>query len=182
MLSSPFSYLRGSALPMAYDVWGSPATGLAVQLCGDAHLGNFGLFGSTERRLVFDINDFDETLPGPWEWDVKRLAASLEIAARENGVVKRDRLAMGRAAAARDRIAMRMFGGQSNLEVFYASADADEIQRGLPERPQPRQRATLAKGAAKARTRDSMQALGKLTRIADGRPRIVAGPPVVVPL
>jgi len=182
MLSSPFSYFRGSALPMAYDLSGTPATGLAVQLCGDAHLGNFGLFGSTERRLVFDINDFDETLPGPWEWDVKRLAASLEIAARENGVVKRDRLAMVRAAAARYRIAMRMFGGQSNLEVFYASADADEIQRRLRNRLTSRQRATLAKGAAKARTRDSMQALGKLTRIADGRPRIVADPPLVVPL
>src|SRR5258706_7735564 len=89
MLSSPFSYFRGSALPMAYDLSGTPATGLAVQLCGDAHLGNFGLFGSTERRLVFDINDFDETLPGPWGWDVKRLAAAPGIAARENGVVKR---------------------------------------------------------------------------------------------
>src|SRR5216683_870060 len=182
MLSSPFSYFRGSALPMAYDLSGTPATGFAVQLCGDAHLGNFGLFGSTERRLVFDINDFDETLPGPWEWDVKRLAASLEIAARENRIVKRDRLAMVRAAAARYRIAMRMFGGQSNLEVFYASADAGEIQRRLRNRLTSRQRATLAKGAAKARTRDSMQALGKLTRIADGRPRIVADPPLVVPL
>src|SRR5215813_111036 len=131
MLASPFSYFRGAALPMAYDLSGTPATGLAVQLCGDAHLANFGLFGSAERRLVFDINDFDETLPGPWEWDVKRLVASLEIAARENGVVRRDRLAMVRAAAARYRIAMRTFAGQSNLEVFYASADIGELQRAL---------------------------------------------------
>ena len=182
MLASPFSYFRGAALPMAYDLSGMPATGLAVQLCGDAHLGNFGLFGSAERRLVFDINDFDETLPGPWEWDVKRLLASLEIAARENGVVRRDRLAMVLAAAARYRIAMRTFAGQSNLEVFYASADIGELQRALRNRLSSRQRATLSKGAAKARTRDSMQALGKLTRIVDGRPRIVADPPLVVPL
>src|SRR5262249_26294551 len=182
MLASPFSYFRGAALPMAYDLSGTPATGLAVQLCGDAHLGNFGMFGSTERRLVFDINDFDETLPGPWEWDVKRLAASLEIVARENGVVRRDRLAMVRAAAARYRIAMRTFSGQSNLEVFYASADVGELQQRLRDRLASRERARLAKGAAKARTRDSMQALGKLTRIVDGRPQIVADPPLVVPL
>jgi hypothetical protein len=182
MLASPFSYFRGAALPMAYDLSGTPVTGLAVQLCGDAHIGNFGLFGSAERRLVFDINDFDETLPGPWEWDIKRLAASLEIAARESGVVRRDRLAMVRATAGRYRIAMRTFGGQSNLDVFYASADIGELQQALRNRLTPRQRAALAKGAAKARTRDSMQALGKLTRIVDGRPRIVADPPLVVPL
>src|SRR5258708_2051844 len=182
MLASPFSYFRGAALPMAYDLSGTPATGLAVQLCGDAHLGNFGMFGSAERRLVFDINDFDETLPGPWEWDVKRLAASLEIAARENGVAGRQRLAIVRAAAARYRIAMRVFGGQSNLEVFYASADVGDLQRRLASRLTSRQRARVAKGAAKAQTRDSMQALGKLTRIVNGRPQIVADPPLVVPL
>src|SRR5262245_35042526 len=167
---------------MAYDLSRTPAIGLPVQACGDVHLGNFGLFGSTERRLVFDINDFDETLPGPWEWDVKRLVASLEIAARENGVVRRDRLAMVRAAAAKYRIAMRTFAGQSNLEVFYASADIGELQQTLRNRLTPPQRATAAKGAAKARTRDSMQALRKLTRIVDGRPQIVADPPLVVPL
>jgi hypothetical protein len=182
MLASPFSYFRGAALPMAYDLSGTPATGLAVQLCGDAHLGNFGMFGSAERRLVFDINDFDETLPGPWEWDVKRLAASLEIAARENGVAGRERLAMVRAAAARYRIAMRVFSGQSNLEVFYASADVGDLQRRLASRLTSRERAGVAKGAAKAQTRDSMQALGKLTRIVDGRPQIVADPPLIVPL
>jgi len=182
MLASPFSYFRGAALPMAYDLSGTPATGLAVQLCGDAHIGNFGLFASSERRLVFDINDFDETLPGPWEWDVKRFATSLEIAARDNGVARRDRLAMVQAAAARYRIAMRTFSAQSNLDVFYARADVDELQRMLRTRLTARQRATVAKGAAKARTRDSMQALEKLTRIVDGRPRIVADPPLVVPL
>src|SRR6266568_240903 len=182
MLASPFSYFRGAALPMAHDLSGTPVTGLSVQACGDAHLGNFGLFGSAERRLVFDINDFDETLPGPWEWDVKRLAASLEIAARDSGIGKRGRIAMVRAAAARYRIAMRAFAGQSNLEVFYASADVDEVQRRLRGRLTAQQRAQLAKGVDRARTRDSMQALDKLTRIVDGKPRIVADPPLVVPL
>ena len=182
MLASPFAYFRGAALPMAHDLSATPATGIAVQACGDAHLGNFGLFGSAERRLVFDINDFDETLPGPWEWDVKRLAASLEIAARDNGIGKRDRTAIVRAAAARYRIAMRGFAAQSNLEVFYASADIDALRRRLQDRLTARQRTRLAKGVTKARTRDSMQALGKLTRIVNGRPQIVADPPLVIPL
>jgi uncharacterized protein (DUF2252 family) len=182
MLASPFSYFRGAALPMAHDLSGTPATGLAVQACGDAHLGNFGLFGSAERRLVFDINDFDETQPGPWEWDVKRLTASLEIAARENGLRKRERTAMVKAAVARYRIAMREFAGRSNLEVFYASADIDALQRQLSSRLSSRQRSRLTEGIAKAHTRDSMQALQKLTRIVDGRPQIVADPPLVIPL
>src|SRR5262249_40717067 len=133
MLESPFAYFRGAALPMARDLSETPVTGLAVQACGDAHLSNFGLFGSAERRLVFDINDFDETLPGPWEWDVKRLAASLEIAARDNGIGRRERGAIVRAAAGRYRQAMRTFAAQANLAVFYASADVDEIQRRLQE-------------------------------------------------
>jgi uncharacterized protein (DUF2252 family) len=182
MLASPFAYFRGAALPMANDLSETPATGIAVQACGDAHLANFGLFGSAERRLVFDINDFDETLPGPWEWDVKRLAASLEIAARDGGIGKRERTAIVRAAAARYRIAMHDFAGQSNLEVFYASADVDTIRRRLQGRLTARQQARLAKGVTKARTRDSLQALGKLTRIVDGRPQIVADPPLVIPI
>lgn len=182
MLASPFAYFRGAALPMASDLSATPVTGLAVQVCGDAHVSNFGLFGSAERRLVFDINDFDETLPGPWEWDVKRLAASLEIAARDNGVGKRQRNAMVRAAAARYRIAMGEFAGQSNLDVWYASADVDEVLRRLRNRLSARQRQNLTKGAAKARTRDSMQALAKLTRVVDGKPQIVADPPLVIPL
>ena len=160
----------------------APATGLSVQACGDAHLGNFGLFGSAERRLVFDINDFDETLPGPWEWDVKRLTASLEIAARENGLRKRDRTATVQAAAARYRTAMREFAGMSNLDVFYASADIDAIKRQLQDRLTSRQQSRLAKGIAKAHSRDSMQALQKLTRIVDGKPQIVPDPPLVIPL
>jgi len=182
MLASPFSYFRGAALPMASDLSTTPATGLAVQACGDAHLGNFGLFGSAERRLVFDINDFDETLPGPWEWDVKRLTASLEIAARENGIRKRDRTAMVRAAAARYRMAMRQFAGQSNLDVFYASADTDRVMARLRGRLSSRQRTRLTRGIEKAHSRDSMQALQKLTRVVNGRPQIVPDPPLVIPL
>src|SRR5690242_3933597 len=182
MMVSPFTYYRGAALPMASDLATTPVTGLAVQACGDAHLGNFGLFGSAERRLVFDINDFDETLPGPWEWDVKRLTASLEIAARENGVRKRDRTAMVKAAAARYRVAMREIAGMSNLDVFYAIVDTSAIQKQLQDRLTSRQQSRLAKGIAKAHTRDSMQALKKLTRIVDGKPQIVPDPPLVIPL
>src|SRR5215468_9094292 len=134
MIESPFSYFRGAALPMAYDLSHTAATGLPVQACGDAHLGNFGLFGTAERRLVFDINDFDETLPGPWEWDVKRLTASLEIAARDNGIVKRQRNAIVRAAVGQYRVAMGRFAGESNLNVWYASADMTDLVRRLSDR------------------------------------------------
>jgi len=182
MLESPFSYYRGAALPMAADLSTTPVTGLAVQACGDAHLSNFGIFGSAERRLIFDINDFDETLPGPWEWDIKRLAASLEIAGRDNGFSKRERAGIVQACARRYRAAMRNFSGQSNLGVWYASADTDLLQEQLRSRLKQSQRRRLAKGLAKARTRDSMQALEKLTRIVDGRPQIVADPPLVIPL
>jgi len=182
MLASPFAYFRGAALPMANDLATTPLTGIAVQVCGDAHVGNFGMFGTAERRLVFDINDFDETLPGPWEWDVKRLAASLEIAARDNGIKTRQRTAMVRAAVRRYRLAMAMFAGQSNLAVWYASADIDRMWQQIAPNLSSRQRTNLSKGATKARTKDSMQALDKLTMIVDGRPRIVADPPLVVPL
>jgi uncharacterized protein (DUF2252 family) len=182
MLASPFSYFRGAALPMAQDLSTTPVTGLAVQVCGDAHLSNFGIFGSAERRLVFDINDFDETLPGPWEWDVKRLAASLEISARDNGFSRRQRSAIVQAAVRRYRLAMREFAGLSNLAVWYASADIEEVRRQFAERLTGRQQRNLEKGVAKARTKDSMQALDKLTRIVDGRPSIVADPPLIVPL
>ncbi len=134
MLASPFAYFRGAALPMANDLATTPVTGLAVQACGDAHVGNFGLFGSAERRLVFDINDFDETLPGPWEWDVKRLAASLEIAARDNGIKPRTRKSIVQAAVRRYRLAMARFASQPNLAVWYASADPDEVSQRLVQR------------------------------------------------
>ncbi len=182
MLASEFSYFRGAALPMAADLAGTPSTGLLVQACGDAHLSNFGLFASPERKLVFDVNDFDESLPAPWEWDVKRLAASLEVAARGNGFARRKRTAIVQAAARQYRLAMREFAGLGNLAVWYAQADVDEVLRNYQDQLRGRQRRALEKAEAKARTRDSRQQLGKLTRTIGGRIRIAADPPLVVPV
>jgi uncharacterized protein (DUF2252 family) len=181
MMASPFSYYRGAALPMAADLVTTPVTGLAVQACGDAHLSNFGVFGSAERRLVFDVNDFDETTPGPWEWDVKRLAASLEVAARDNGFPGKKRRAIVAAAVAQYREAMRSFADMTNLEVWYAHADMDTLRQQNPAQLKARQRKAVDKGLAKARTKDSMQAVDKLTHMVDGRPRIIADPPLIVP-
>jgi uncharacterized protein (DUF2252 family) len=181
MMETPFTYYRGAALPMASDLAGTPATGIYVQACGDAHLSNFGLFGSPERKLVFDVNDFDETVPGPWEWDVKRLAASLEVAARENGFSDKDRKKIVVASAARYRQVMRELSGQGNLDVWYTQVDMDDFRARFDGMLKETQRRKLEKGLAKARTRDSMQELGKLTRIEDGRPRIISDPPVIVP-
>ena len=128
MMVSPFSYYRGAALPMASDLATTPVSGLAVQACGDAHLSNFGLFGSAERRLIFDVNDFDETLPGPWEWDVKRLAASLEVAGRDNGFPAKPRREAVLATVSRYRQAMREFAAMTSLDVWYASADVNELR------------------------------------------------------
>jgi uncharacterized protein (DUF2252 family) len=180
MMASPFSYYRGAALPMAADLVTTPVTGLAVQACGDAHLSNFGVFGSAERRLVFDVNDFDETTPGPWEWDVKRLAASLEVAARDNGFPGKKRRAIVAAAVAQYREAMRSFADMTNLEVWYAHADMDTLRQQNPAQLKARQRKAVDKGLAKARTKDSMQAVDKLTHMVDGKPRIIADPPLIV--
>src|SRR6266542_709409 len=182
MMVSPFTFYRGAALPMAADLATTSVSGLAVQACGDAHLSNFGIFGSAERRLVFDVNDFDETLPGPWEWDVKRLAASLEVAGRDNGFADKDRRAIVRAMVSRYRQAMRSFAAMTNLEVWYAHADMDQIQAQFESQLAARQRKAVAKGLAKARTRDSMQEVAKLTRLVDGRRRIVSDPPLLVPV
>jgi uncharacterized protein (DUF2252 family) len=182
MLVSPFTYYRGAALPMASDLATTPVSGIAVQACGDAHLSNFGIFGSAERRLMFDVNDFDETLPGPWEWDVKRLAASLEVAGRENQIPAKQRRDIVMAAASQYRQAMHNFAGMTSLEVWYAHADIDELRAQFNTQLRERQKKLLDKGLAKARTRDSMQELGKLTRMVDGRPRIISDPPLLVPI
>jgi uncharacterized protein (DUF2252 family) len=182
MMVSPFTYYRGAALPMASDLATTPVSGLAVQACGDAHLSNFGLFGSAERRLMFDVNDFDETLPGPWEWDVKRLAASLEVAGRDNGLPAKQRREIIAAAVARYRQAMRQFAAMTNLDVWYAHMDMNELRAELDSQLRARQRKFMDKGLAKARTRDSMEQLSKLTQIVDGGPRIISDPPVVVPI
>src|SRR5215468_1534683 len=182
MIVSPFTYYRGAALPMASDLSVTPVSGLAVQACGDAHLSNFGLFASPERRLVFDVNDFDETLPGPWEWDVKRLAASLEVAGRDNGFPAKPRREAVLATVARYRQAMRDFASMTNLDVWYARADVTELRAQFDTQLRARQRKAMDKGLAKARTRDSMQELAKLTRMVDGRPRIISDPPLLVPV
>ena len=181
MLVSPFTYYRGAALPMASDLATTPVSGLPVQACGDAHLSNFGIFGSAERRLVFDVNDFDETLPGPWEWDVKRLTASLEVAARDNGFPAKQRRDIVLAAVASYRLAMRGFATMTNMEVWYARTDVEQLRADLDAQMTGRQRKRFDEGVAKARTSDSMRAVAKLTRVVDGRPQIISDPPLLVP-
>jgi uncharacterized protein (DUF2252 family) len=182
MMVSPFTYYRGAALPMASDLATTPVSGLAVQACGDAHLSNFGVFGSAEHRLVFDVNDFDETLPGPWEWDVKRLAASVEVAARANQYSDKDRQKIVMATVASYRQAMRDFAGKTNLEVWYAHADVDQLVVELQSRMDARQRKLLEKNLSKARTRDSLEEVSKLTRLVDGQRRLISDPPLLVPV
>jgi len=182
MMVSPFTYYRGAALPMASDLSRTPVSGLAVQACGDAHLSNFGIFASADRLLVFDVNDFDETTPGPWEWDVKRLAASMEVAARGNGFGGKDRREIVTATVTSYREAMRTFAKMTNLDVWYAHADLDQLKGQFNSQLKARQRKLVDKGMAKARTRDSMQEVSKLTRLVDGRPRIIADPPLIVPI
>jgi uncharacterized protein (DUF2252 family) len=182
MMVSPFTFYRGAALPMASDLASTPVSGFAVQACGDAHLSNFGIFGSAERLLVFDVNDFDETLPGPWEWDVKRLAASLDVAARGNGFPDKDRREIVTAAVTRYRQAIRAFAGMTNLDVWYAHADVDELRAQFDAQLKQRQRKRVDKDLAQARTHDSMQEVAKLTRLVEGRPRIISDPPLIVPI
>lgn len=180
MLASPFAFFRGAALIMASDLAATPRSGLQVQLCGDAHLSNFGLFASPERSLVFDINDFDETLPGPWEWDVKRLAASVAVAGRENGYRARQRERAVLAGVAAYRTHMRELAAMRELDVWYSQLVAEDVQlRDHVDRKRERQvRRTLAK----ARTRDHLQAHAKLTRLVDGQRRLVSDPPLIVPI
>src|SRR6266568_1046269 len=172
MLVSPFAYFRGAALPMASDLAGTPCTGLVVQACGDAHLSNFGIFASPERKFLFDVNDFDETLPGPWEWDVKRLAASLEVAGRGNDFSRKQRREIVTASTRRYREAMRAFARMSNLDVWYARIDLHLVEEMFQPQMTRRINEVMAKGLAKAQTRDSMQAFAKLCGVVDGRTRI----------
>jgi hypothetical protein len=182
MLVSPFTFYRGAALIMASDLAATPRSGLTVQACGDAHLSNFGVFGTPERHLIFDVNDFDETLPGPWEWDVKRLAASLEIAGRDRGFSDKERAGIVLAGAAQYRASMREFAALGNLDLWYLRFDVDVFLE--------RFRANLDKGAlkklekniGKARSRDRYKAVSKLTREVDGELRFISDPPLIVPI
>ncbi|MBM9505874.1 DUF2252 domain-containing protein [Actinacidiphila acididurans] len=182
MTESPFRFYRGAAAIMAMDLAATPKTGLRAQLCGDAHLLNFRLLASPERQLVFDINDFDETLRGPWEWDVKRLAASLVIAARANGFDDKERAGIVRAGVRAYREAMRAFAAMTDLDVWYVHFDEAWIGERLPQRVAARGRKQWRRAAAQARGRDNVQAFEKLTRIEDGRRRIAPDPPLVTPL
>jgi len=182
MLVSPFSFYRGAAIIMAHDLAASPRSGLTVQCCGDAHLSNFGVFASPERRLMFDINDFDETLPGPWEWDVKRLAVSMLIAARDNGYRAKDQEQIVLDTVGQYRQAMREFAAMGNLGVWYARL---EIEALLAERSAAFEPAAVKRTEqqlAKARTRDSMSTFAKLTHEVDGQVRIVDQSPLIVPI
>jgi uncharacterized protein (DUF2252 family) len=179
---SPFTFYRGAALIMAADLAGTPTSGLHAQLCGDAHLSNFGLYGSPERHMVFDINDFDETSVGPWEWDVKRLAASLEIGGRDVGFTDKERRTAVLAGVTEYRMAMRSFAVMTNLEVWYAHIDMEERLPEIRAQVPPERAKMLDKALAKMKTRDSMQAFTKLTEVVDGEPRILSQPPLIVPL
>jgi len=193
MLVSPFTFYRGAAKIMAADLNGTPTAGLRVQLCGDAHLSNFGAFASPERRLLFSLNDFDETLPGPFEYDVKRMAASFTIAGRNHGFAKADTKAATLGSVAAYREAMTGFAQMGTMEIWYAhlaedrvrqvlddaAADASRTKKGAKAAKQAEK--TARKEAAKARTRDSLQALSKLAELVSGQYRIVSRPPVIVP-
>jgi uncharacterized protein (DUF2252 family) len=182
MLASPFAFYRGAAAIMAEDLAATPQSGLRVQCCGDAHLSNFGVFASPERRLVFDLNDFDETLPGPWEWDVKRLAASIVIAARSNAFAKKDQRQAARECLASYRTTMAEFAGMGNLAVWYSRLDIERVLAERADEFRPRAVKNTQKALAKARTKDSMSAFSKLTHVVDGDVRIVDQSPLIVPL
>jgi uncharacterized protein (DUF2252 family) len=189
MLVSPFTFFRGAALIMASDLSTTPTSGLTAQICGDAHLSNFGVFASPERQLVFDCNDFDETLPGPWEWDVKRLAASVVVAGRYRGHAKSVRSAAIAQLGRSYRESMRQMATLSNLQVWYYHVDVSEVVTALQaeaaasgSKAQSHMVSAATKAIAKARTKDSMKALDKLTTVVDGQRRIINDPPLLVPV
>jgi uncharacterized protein (DUF2252 family) len=202
MMVSPFTFYRGAAKIMAADLKDTPTAGLTVQLCGDAHLSNFGAFASPERKLLFDLNDFDETLPGPFEYDVKRMVASCTIAARNNGFARADVRAATLASVTAYREAMATFAAMGTMDVWYAHLDEDQLMNAIRGATEVKQAAKTKagrndakrhekqvnkavrraeKGRQKAHTRDSLQALSKLGELVDGRYRIVSQPPIVVP-
>ena len=177
MIPSPFTFLRGAAAVMANDLASTPHTGIRAQLCGDSHLSNFGGYASPERTLLFDVNDFDETLPGPWEWDVKRLATSLVVAGRENGFDGSECRRAARSAAASYRTRMAEFSEMGELEVWYSRVSAEDFLGLISD---SKTLGKVKKAMRKARGRHSLQALSKLTRVIDGRRMINEDPPLLV--
>ncbi|HET6651377.1 MAG TPA: DUF2252 domain-containing protein [Nocardioides sp.] len=182
MLVSPFTFFRGAAYLMAADLADTPRTGLTVQLCGDAHLSNFGTYAAPDRRLVFSLTDFDETLPGPFEWDVKRLAASFAVAGRDRGFDAEQRAVANLAVGESYRQAMRELARMRRLEVWYARLDVEDLAALVRKRMKPDQVKQFEKNMAKARAKDSLKAFDKLVEVVDGRPRLIGDPPLVVPL
>jgi Uncharacterized protein conserved in bacteria (DUF2252) len=182
MLASSFAFFRGGALIMATDLAATPATGLRVQACGDAHLSNFGVYASAERRLVFDVNDFDETLPAPWEWDIKRLATSIEVAGRDTGASTAQRRRAVQAAVARYRTTMRRLAGQPELAVWYAESELDELGTQYQKLMGQRERKLSREDLARLQNRDARQSVEKLVHTVHGEPRIVDEPPLIVPV
>ena len=182
MLVSPFTFYRGAALITAHDLAATPRSGLTVQCCGDAHLSNFGVFASPERQLVFDVNDFDETLPGPWEWDVKRLAVSMLIAARDNGFAAKEQDRIVADTVGQYRAAIANFAGMNNLDVWYSHLDIEAVVREYVSQFKAKMVKRADKTLAKARTKDSMTAFEKLTQLVDGKARIADESPLIVPI
>jgi len=182
MAQTPFTFYRGAAKVMASDLATTPATGLNAQLCGDAHLSNFGAYGSAARELVFDVNDFDETLPGPWEWDLKRLAASFAIAARNNNYKSRHEADLAARSVASYRSAMARFAGMHYLDVWYSHLRVEDIEAAFADQLTKKQRKSGTKWANKARSKNSVHALKKLAEETDDGYRIVSQPPLIVPL
>jgi uncharacterized protein (DUF2252 family) len=182
MLVSPFTFYRGAAYLMACDLAGTPRTGLSVQLCGDAHLSNFGTFAAPDRRLTFGLNDFDETLPGPFEWDVKRLVASFAVAGRDRGLDTKQREKVNLAVTRSYREAMRDLASMKTLDLWYARLDVEDIESELAGQMNPRQLKRFEHNVAKARAKDSLKAFDKLVEVVDGQPRIIRDPPLIVPI
>jgi uncharacterized protein (DUF2252 family) len=182
MLASPFSFFRGAAAVMAADLADMPRTDLHAQLCGDAHLSNFGVYSAPDRRLVFDCNDFDETCPGPFEWDVKRLAASVAIAGRERQFDRRQREKAVLGAAGSYRNSMRRFAGMRNIDVWYSRIDVESRLLAMRSQVAGRRFRQVERSLSKAEAKDSLRALRKLTHEEDGRLRIVSDPPLITPL
>lgn len=182
MLVSPFTFYRGAAYLMASDLAGLPRTDLHTQLCGDAHLSNFGTFAAPDRTLVFDCNDFDETLPGPFEWDLKRLVASFAIAGRDRGFSRKKRARVNLEVGRSYREAMRKHAAESNLDLWYSRIHIQEILAGAAEAGTPEQLERARKNIAKARSKDSQRAFRKLTETVDGELQIRSDPPAIVPI
>lgn len=182
MLASPFTFFRGAALLMASDLAPLPRTDLTVQLCGDAHLSNFGIYAAPDRRLVFSLNDFDESLAGPFEWDVKRLAASFAVAGRARGFGASDRAGIVRTATKAYREAMADFADRRALDVWYARIDVEDILERHGDEASKKQRRSFQKVITKAQSKNSLRAAGKLTHTVDGRLQFKADPPLLVPV